>query len=109
MNNYIEINNKINKILDTIDENKNIVFELNDIYYFNDKKKFGNLNISNATIFLKNKVSCCSICYENIQYSYLKKIICKHPICYKCYNLWNKSCIFNNTCTTCPICRIILT
>lgn len=99
INEIIDINSRLNLIMEKIAKNSFTEYEIKDINnsiyikpYHSKKNEFN---------YDKN----CCVCY-NINLDYLQ---CKHNLCYECYHKWDKICVFNNKVTDCPICKVIIT
>jgi hypothetical protein len=103
---FININNRINEIQKTISNNILLKFDFdNNINNNKIQIKNGNFYIkTNQTSELYNKYNC-PICYECIFKNNLKILLCKHSFCIKCFKNWSNTCIEKSLILTCPLCR----
>lgn len=134
INNIYDINNKLNKLnnyfCDKLYDNFSFNFD-NDMeesieelkILLSDNKTKNKNYIKKATFYIKisgktpysenqklqKQIMKCPICYDLIldNNKYLK-LTCNHLFCNECYNTWNEKCSSNNICTSCPMCREIV-
>ena len=99
---YDEINIRLEYIRKNIENNRYSIFKLNDINikYDIDIKYECVIDINNINyICLDSKIIECPICYDNKDIKNNIALNCNHIFCNECYNRWN---IIN---ITCPLCR----
>lgn len=90
-------------------KNKNYIKKATFYMKISDKNNIFLCENTESEIKSQRQIMKCPICYDLIldNINYLK-LQCNHLFCRECYNTWNKKCLSNNICTSCPMCREIV-
>lgn len=131
MNQILDLNDRINKIHEKIQENAYSTFSYNeDLYkdlsfvtFMPNIETNKNFYIKSCNFYVRDKSYCnqhvdqrinqytdqieCPICYENITPINIIKLKCNHILCRHCSNNWNFKCKIDKKNFSCPLCRNI--